>query len=66
MIALFTQYFKNGFDVVARKRKCRQNKMKVVIFQLIMNTPIATPMIPALIAFTSPRYSGARKSESAP
>jgi hypothetical protein len=60
------QYFKKGLDVVARNRKCRLNKMNVVIFQLMMKMAMAKPRIIALIMFTSPKYSGARKSESAP
>jgi hypothetical protein len=60
------QYFKKGLVVAAKKRKCLQNKMKVEIFQLIMNIPIAIPTIAALNKLTFPRYSGARNNESAP
>jgi hypothetical protein len=40
--------------------------MKVVIFQLIIKTPAATPVIAAPAAFTFPRYSGARNNALAP
>jgi hypothetical protein len=60
------QYFKNGYCVAARKVKCLLNKINVVIFQHIMNTPIEMPIIAALSEFTFPRYSGARKRASAP
>jgi hypothetical protein len=40
--------------------------MNVVIFQLMMKTPIDAPTIPALKAFTFPRYSGKRKRAFAP
>src|SRR5688572_31738579 len=60
------QYFRNGLVVAARKRKCRLNMMKVVIFQLIMNIPTAIPTTAEAKELTLPRYSGPRKSESAP
>ena len=60
------QYFKKGLVVAARKRKCLLNKINVVMFQLIINIPIDMPTIAELNEFTLPRYSGARKSESAP
>src|SRR5205085_1375073 len=60
------QYLRNGLVVAARKRNCRLKRMKVAIFQLMMNIPMDAPTSPELIKFTSPRYSGARKSESAP
>ena len=63
---LLMQYFRNGLVVVARNLKCRLNKMKVVMFQLMMNTPRATPTMAALMALTCPRYSGARNRELAP
>src|ERR1700750_1945309 len=63
---LLMQYFKNGYCVAARKVKCLLNKMKVVMFQHMINTPIEIPMMAALIEFVLPRYSGARKSASAP
>src|SRR5688572_31259483 len=63
---LLMQYFRNGFVVAAMKRKWRLNKMNVEIFQLMINIPMAMPTIAELIEFTFPRYSGARKSESAP
>jgi hypothetical protein len=36
------------------------------MFQHMINTPMAIPIIAALMAFTFPKYSGARKSASAP
>jgi hypothetical protein len=36
------------------------------MFQLIINMPTAIPTRAKLIEFTLPRYSGERKSESAP
>ena len=60
------QYFKNGFVVVAKKRKCLLNKINVVIFQLIIKTPVAAPTTPALMLFTLPKYSGARNNAYAP
>ena len=66
MMELLIQYFKNGFVVAAMNRKWRLNRMKVEIFQLMMNIPIDIPTIAELIELTFPRYSGARKSESAP
>ncbi len=44
MIALLMQYFKNGLEVVAKKRKCPQNKIKVVMFQHMINIAMATPI----------------------
>src|SRR5579862_6760952 len=66
MIELLMQYFRKGLVVVARNRKCRLNKINVVIFQLIINTPVAAPTTPALMLFTLPRYSGARNNAYAP
>jgi hypothetical protein len=63
---LLMQYFKNGFEVVARNRKWRLNKINVVMFQLIINTPMAIPTNKAASGLTLPRYSGARYRESAP
>ena len=40
--------------------------IKVVMFQLMMNMPAAAPTMIIPQPFTSPRYSGARKSASAP
>ena len=60
------QYFKKGLVVAAIKRKCRLNRIKVEIFQLIINIPMAMPTIAELMEFTFPRYSGARYKESAP
>ena len=66
MIALLIQYFKNGLVVAERNLKCLLNKIKVLIFQLMINIPIDMPTIAALIEFTLSRNSGARKRESAP
>jgi hypothetical protein len=66
IIALLIQYFKKGFVVAERKRKYRLNKINVAIFQLMMNMPIDAPTIAMLNAFTLPKYSGPRNSESAP
>src|ERR1700741_3913389 len=66
MIALFVQYFKKGLVVAARNLKCLLYKINVLIFQLMINMPIEAPTSAALIEFTLPRYSGARKRESAP
>jgi hypothetical protein len=60
------QYFKNGFVVAARKRKCLLKRMKVEIFQLIMNIPMDIPTMAELSELTLPKYSGARYKESAP
>jgi hypothetical protein len=54
------QYFKNGFVVAARNRKCLLNRIKVEIFQLIINMPTEIPTIAELKELTLPRYSGAR------
>ena len=66
MIALFIQNFRNGFDVVARKRKYLLNRIKQVIFQLIIKIPIAMPTNAAAKKSIFPKYSGARKRESTP
>ena len=66
IIELLRQYFKNGFELVAKKRKRCVCKMNVVIFQLIINIPVATPVMAALAAFTFPKYSGARNNALAP
>src|SRR5690349_3055919 len=63
---LFTQYFTKGYWVAARKVKCRLNKIKVVMFQHMMNTPTNRPSMAVLNALTSPRYSGARNKALAP
>ena len=63
---LLMQYFKNGLEVADKKRKWRLNKIKLAIFQLMINIPIAMPTIAKLIELTFPRYSGARNNESAP
>ena len=60
------QYFKNGKRVAAKKVKCLLNKINVVMFQHMIKTPMVMPMIEAPIAFTLPKYSGERKSASAP
>ena len=64
--ALLIQYFKKGLDVVAKNLNWLLCKINVVIFQLIIKIPVATPTIAMLNPFTFPRYSGARKRESAP
>ena len=66
MIALLMQYLRKGLVVVARNLKCLLNKMKVVIFQLMIKTAVAAPTIAVLSVFTCPKYSGARKREFAP
>jgi len=63
---LLRKYLRKGFEVVARNLKCLLCSIKVAICQLMMNIPMATPMIIALTIFTLPRYSGARKRKSAP
>jgi hypothetical protein len=40
--------------------------MKVVMFQHIIKTPMAIPIIAQLMELTLPRYSGARNKASAP
>lgn len=60
------QYFKKGLVVADKKRKYLLNKINVAIFQLIINMPMEAPTIAMLNAFTFPKYSGPRKSESAP
>ena len=60
------QYFKKGLEVVARKLKRLLCKIKVVIFQLIIYTPNASPVIKAPSIFTDPRYSGVKNKASAP
>ncbi len=60
------QYFKNGKRVAAKNVKCLLNKIKVVMFQHMINTPTDMPTIDAPIAFTLPKYSGDKKSASAP
>src|SRR3982750_4212542 len=64
--ALLTQYFKNGLDVVAKNLQRLLCKIKVVIFQLIIKTPMAMPTIAAPNAFTLPKYSGEKNNASAP
>jgi hypothetical protein len=66
MIALLTQYFKKGFELVAKKRNRPLCKINVVISQLIINIPVATPVIAPPAAFTFPKYSGARNKVFAP
>lgn len=63
---MFIQYFRNGLVVADKNLKCRLKRINVVMFQLIINMPIATPTIAAPKEFTLPRYSGARKRELAP
>ena len=66
MIQLLIQYLRKGLVVAAKNRKCLLNKIKVAIFQLIINIPTDPPTIAELREFTLPRYSGARNKESAP
>jgi hypothetical protein len=66
MTALLIQYFKNGCAVVAKKLINLLCKIKVVMFQLITNTPMATPTIAELKKLTLPKYSGAKNNETAP
>ena len=66
MIELLMQYFRKGRVVVARNLKCRLNRIKVVIFQLMMNIPIEIPTIPVLNAFTLSMYSGDSYNEFTP
>ena len=60
------QYFRKGFDVAAKNLNRLVCRMKVVIFQLIKNTPIAIPTSIALIIFTVPIYSGTKNKATAP
>ena len=64
--ALLIQYFKKGFDVVAKNLLRLLCKINVVTFQLIIKTPIAMPVIAAPNAFTLPKYSGTKNKASAP
>ena len=64
--ALLIQYFKKGLLVVAKNLNRLLCRIKVVMFQLIIKTPRATPTMAALKAFTLPKYSGEKKSASAP
>lgn len=66
IIALLIQYLKNGLEVVAKKRQRLLCNMNVVIFQLMMKTAVAIPVIAAPPAFTFPMYSGARNNPLAP
>ena len=66
MIALLIQYLRNGLVVADKNLKCLLNKIKVAIFQLMMNMPMDIPTIADDNAFTLPRYSGPRNNESAP
>ena len=60
------QYLRNGLVVADKNRKCLLNKIKVEIFQLMMNMPMDIPTIADASAFTLPKYSGPRYNESAP
>ena len=53
---MFIQYFRNGLVVADKNLKCRLKRINVVMFQLIINMPIATPTIAAPKEFTLPRY----------
>ena len=61
MTELLIQYFKKGLVVAARNLKCLLNKINVLIFQLMINMPMAIPTRAALIEFTLSKYSGAKK-----
>jgi hypothetical protein len=65
-MALLIQYFKKGCAVVARNRTTLLCRIKVVMFQLMINTPMATPTIAELKKLTLPMYSGARNKDTAP
>jgi hypothetical protein len=60
------QYFKKGFELVARKRNRPLCRINVVMFQLMMKMPTQTPVMAAPAAFTLPKYSGARNKVLAP
>jgi hypothetical protein len=64
--ALFMQYFRKGLAVVARNLQYPACRIKVVMFQLIINIAMEKPTIAALRAFTLPIYSGPRNNELAP
>ncbi len=66
IMALLIQYLRNGLVVADKNLKCLLNKIKVEIFQLMMNIPMDMPTIAEASAFTLPKYSGPRYSESAP
>src|SRR5690606_25218870 len=66
IMELLMQYFKKGLVVAARNLKCLLNNINVLMFQLMINMAMEMPTKPALIAFTLPKYSGARNKESAP
>lgn len=63
---LLRQYFKKGLVVVAKNLNLRLCKIKVVICQLIKNTPSAIPTIKAPSMPTLFKYSGAKNKASAP
>ena len=66
MTLLLIQYFKKGLVVAAKKRKCLLNKIKVAIFQLMINIPTDIPTMAELNELTLLKYSGAKNNESAP
>ena len=65
-MALLRQYLKKGVEVVAKNLNRFVCKINVVTFQLIINTPNATPVNNAPHKFTLPRYSGEKNNASAP
>ena len=65
-IALFKQYLKKGVAVVAKNLNRFVCRINVVTFQLMTNTPNATPVNKAPHKFTLPRYSGEKNNASAP
>ena len=60
------QYFRKGYCVAAKKLKCLLNRINVVMFQHMMKTAMAIPIIAKLMEVTLPKYSGARNKASAP
>jgi hypothetical protein len=65
-MALLIQYFKKGWAVVAMNLRFLLCRIKVAIFQPMINTPIANPTIAVLIGVTASKYSGARYKLEAP
>ena len=63
---LLMQYLRKGLVVVAKNLQRLLCKIKVVMFQLIIKIPQATPVINAPNMLTDPRYSGAKNKASAP
>lgn len=65
-MALLIQYLRKGCAVVAKNCMRLLCKIKVVIFQLMINTPEVTPTIDVLNGLIFPKYSGAKNNEWAP